>query len=201
VGYAQRRRSDWDLGRALTHGGGITFKPPGRYPGGDGRHGGDQPRRSLFDTGRPMLSFRKSYLVWAAPLLFLVLAGGCGGSGPTIVPVTGTLTYKGKPVTNARIDFMPDNGRPSWGATDEEGRFKLNYDREHDGAVVGKHKVWVKMVQSRPTTKAEQEAAIMGKKLPMSRDVAAFFDKYGEKNSKVEVVIDKSTKELKLDWD
>src|SRR5437870_5117851 len=103
-----------------------------------------------------MLSLRKRFLSWGA--LLVVAITGCGDSGPTIVPVTGTLTYKGKPVTNAVVDFMPENGRPSWGATDADGRFKLNYDREHDGVLVGKHKVWVKM---RPTTPAETEAVMM----------------------------------------
>jgi hypothetical protein len=146
-----------------------------------------------------MLSLRKCCLLWAAPLLFVAFAG-CGTS-PTLVPVTGILTHGGKPVPNAGIRFVPENGRPSTGQTDEEGRFTLNYDREHDGAVVGKHKVWVTKLATRPTTKAEQEAAIRGKKLPMSREMAAFFDKYGQDKSNVEVVIDKNTRELKLDWD
>jgi hypothetical protein len=108
------------------------------------------------------------------------------------------LTYKGKPVTNAYVDFIPEQGRPSWGQTDEQGRFKLNYDREHDGAVVGKHKVSVRM---RPTTTAEQEAVMMGKKSPLSKEMADFFDKYSLANSKKEVVIEKDTNDLKLDWD
>jgi hypothetical protein len=130
-----------------------------------------------------------------------VTLGGCGDSGPTIVPVSGILTYKGKPVTNATLFFSPDKGRPSTGTTDEEGRFTLAYDTEHDGAIIAKHHVWVKMRATRPTTRAQQEAAIMGKKPPMSQDMAGFFDKYGEKKSKIEVAIEKSTPELKFDWD
>lgn len=148
-------------------------------------------------TGIPMLSFRKPFIPWAVPLLCVALAG-CGDSGPTIVPVSGTLTYKGKPVANARVDFTPEHGRPSWGATDEEGHFTLNYDRGHDGAIVGKHTV---SVAKRPTTPKEQEAVMMGKKMPMSKEMATFFEKYGGRNSKVEVVIDKNTREVKLDWD
>jgi hypothetical protein len=150
-----------------------------------------------------MLSFRTHGLCWAALLLVVALAG-CGPSGPTIVPVTGTLTHKGHPVANALVFFLPENGngRPSQGQTDAEGRFKLSYTNEKDGVMVGKHKVWVTSRQtSRPTTAKEQEAAIMGKRPPVARDMAAFFDKYGQKNSTVEVVIDKNTKELKLDWD
>jgi hypothetical protein len=141
-----------------------------------------------------MLRIRKLILPWAAPLLLVALAG-CG-AGPRIVKVRGTLTYKGVPVKHAYVDFTPEHGRPSWGQTDEEGRFTLNYDSKQDGAVVGKHKVSVRL---RPTTAAEQEAVMKGKRPPQSREMAAFFDKYGVNSSKTEVTIDKSTTDLKLD--
>jgi hypothetical protein len=147
-----------------------------------------------------MLSLCKRYLPWAAPL-FITTFFGCGDGGPTIVPVSGVLTHNGKPVANATIFFEPEPGRPSTGSTDEEGRFTLVYDAQHDGAIVGKHRVWVKMRPGRPTTRAQQQAAIMGKRPPMSPEMAAFFDKYGEKKSKVEIVIQKNMPELKLDWD
>src|SRR5260370_34422601 len=120
-----------------------------------------------------MLSFRK-YGTRCAALFLVVAFVGCGDSGPAIVPVTGTLTYKGHPVTNALVFFVPEdgNGRPSQGPTDAEGRFKVSYTNAKDGVLVGKHKVWVK---ARPTTRAEQEATMMGKKLPMARDMTAFF--------------------------
>jgi hypothetical protein len=131
-------------------------------------------------------------------LLLLVAVVGCD-SGPKIVPVSGSLAHKGKPVANAYIDFVPENGgRPSWGLTDEEGYFKLNYDRDHDGAIAGKHQV---SIRPRPSTVKEQEAIMKGKKMPQSKEMAAFFDKYSAKNSTVEVVIDKNATDLKLDWD
>ncbi len=147
-----------------------------------------------------MLSFRK-YGTRCAALFLVVAFVGCGDSGPTIVPVTGTLTYKGHPVANTYIFFMlaDGSGRPSQGPTDADGRFKLSYTNEKDGVVVGKHKVWIG--RPRPTTRAEQEAAMMGKKLPLARDMAALLEKYGQGNSKVEVVVDKNTRDLKLDWD
>lgn len=147
------------------------------------------------------MPLRTHGLPWAV-LLLLAACVGCGGSGPTIVPVTGTLTYKGKPVPNALVFFLPENGRPSQGPTDAEGHFKLSYTNEKDGAVVGKHKVWVSSRQTtKPTTKAEQEAAIMGKKLPLARDMTAFFEKYSQKNSTKEYVVEKNTREINLDWD
>jgi hypothetical protein len=143
-----------------------------------------------------MLSVRNS-APWAVPVLLVALAG-CSDSGPKVVRVTGTLTYKGQPVTNAYLTFRPENGRQSWAQTDEQGRFKVNYDRQQDGAVVGRHRVWVKV---RPTTPAEQEAVELGKRLPMAKEMAAFFDKYSAENSKFEVDITPETKDLKLDLD
>jgi hypothetical protein len=116
------------------------------------------------------------------------------------VPVTGTLTYKGKPVANTEIHFSPVSGdRPSWGLTDNEGRFELEYEYKVKGAITGRHKVAVK-ARPVPTTYAEQQAAIAGKPLPVSKDMAVFFNKYGADKSKVEIDIEKST-DLKLDWD
>jgi hypothetical protein len=143
-----------------------------------------------------MPSIRKAFLAWALPLLLLGVTG-CGG-GPGVVKVNGTLTYKGKPVTNAYIDFMPQQGRPSWGQTDGDGRFVLEYDSQYKGAVVGKHKVSVRM---KPQTAAEQEAVMMGKNPPMSKEMATFFEKYNAQNSKLEVTIDRGVGDLKLDLD
>jgi hypothetical protein len=144
-----------------------------------------------------MFSFREHWFQCAAPFLFVVLSG-CGGSGPKIVPVAGTLTHKGKPVANAVVHFTPEHGRPSSGVTDEEGHFTLKYDAAHDGTEAGKNIVSLK---ARPSTVKEQEAVMMGKKMPMSRDMASFFEKYSPGNSKYEVTIDKGTSDLKLELD
>jgi hypothetical protein len=143
-----------------------------------------------------MSSAGKLFLPWGIPLVLIALAG-CG-DGPRIVNVTGTLTYKGKPVTNAFLHFLPEHGRQSWAETDDHGRFKVNYDRHQDGAVVGKHKVWVEM---RPTTREQKEAVMSGKALSLSKDMRAFFDKYSQEKSTLEVQIDRSRSDLNLDLD
>jgi hypothetical protein len=142
-----------------------------------------------------MLSFRTPFHLGAALLLVGGLAG-CGG-GPGIVPVSGTLTYKGKPVTNAYVDFAPQPGRPSWGLTDEKGHFTLEYDRKHKGAVVGKHKV---SVRRGPVTAAAAEPGMPGEGT-LPREMVEFFAKYSAEHSTKEVTIDKNTREVKLDWD
>ena len=136
---------------------------------------------------------------WVTPLLLVALAG-CGG-GPSLVTVTGTLTHKGKPVPNAQINFTSVKGRPSQGFTDEEGHFTLEFARGQDGVLPGKHIVSLRPQPTRPTTRKEQEAAVKGKRPPMSGDMESFFEKYSAKNSKYEVVIDKNSTDLKIDLD
>lgn len=129
--------------------------------------------------------------------LLLISLTGCSKSGPVVVPVSGVLTFKGKPVTNAWIDFMPEGGRLSSGQTDDQGRFRLAYDPEKSGALVGKHKV---VLRPRPVTVADQEAVMRGKKQPMSKDMADMFEKYSPANSKLVVSVEKG-KDLKIDLD
>src|SRR5438067_1740402 len=68
---------------------------------------------------------------------------GCGPSGPDIVPVSGTVMRNGKPVPYVTVYFQPTSGRPSLGSCDAEGKFKLGYTREQDGAKVDTHSVYV----------------------------------------------------------
>jgi hypothetical protein len=143
-----------------------------------------------------MFSRNGAVLVGGACLIALSLTG-CGKSGPVIVPVNGVLTFKGKPVTNAWIDFMPEGGRMSSGKTDDKGHFELAYDAQKRGAIVGKHKV---ILRPRPVTVAEQEAVMQGKKQPMAKEMADMFEKYAPANSKLEVTVEKG-KELKIDLD
>jgi len=76
-------------------------------------------------------------------MLAVIALVGCGRDGPSIVPVEGRLTYNGKPVPNLRVYFQPTDGRVSWGDTDSQGKFRLDYDEDYDGAKVGNHKVYV----------------------------------------------------------
>jgi hypothetical protein len=125
------------------------------------------------------------------------LVAGCGGNN--VVAVSGTLTYKGKPVTNAYVNFVPDNnGRPSIGETDANGRFTLTYDPQTKGAQVGKHRVFV---MHNVAADAGQTGAVPGMAPKMSPEMAELFNKYSGEKSTVTVTIDKSTSDLKLDWD
>jgi hypothetical protein len=135
-------------------------------------------------------------LVVSAVAVACGLLTGCGGSN--VVAVSGTLTYKGKPVTNAIIHFVPDTGRPSMGETGADGRFTLTYDPQTKGAELGKHRVFV---MHNGAADANLPGAVPGVAPKMSSEMGEFFKKYSGEKSTVTVTIDKSTGDLKLDWD
>ncbi len=80
----------------------------------------------------------------AAPMLLLLTLSGCGGH-EGLAPVSGTITYKGKPVTKGEVNFVPEKGelRGAHGPIDEQGRYTLGTFEPGDGAYVGTHRVSV----------------------------------------------------------
>jgi len=51
---------------------------------------------------------------------------GCGGSTmPKVYPATGTVTWKGEPLADATVSFVPSVGAPSDGRTDAQGKFTI----------------------------------------------------------------------------
>ena len=79
--------------------------------------------------------------------LELLLAAGCGGGGPKIVPAAGQITIDGQPLSTGVagfIRFVPKDGRAATGAIDPQtGKFKLTTFKDDDGCLVGKHRVVV----------------------------------------------------------
>jgi hypothetical protein len=83
-------------------------------------------------------------LVFRSGCLFAVLAlvHGCGSNNPETMEVTGTVTLDGKPVPDAIVTFLPQDGRRSaTGSTDAGGSYSLATFELGDGAFPGKHGV------------------------------------------------------------
>lgn len=133
-----------------------------------------------------------SALVCCVPVLMFT---GC--DGVAVVPVSGTLTYKGKPVTNAFVTFQPEGGRPSTGATDKDGRFTLTYDPERKGAAVGKHRVYV---THNSLADANVRGAVPGMPTPLTPELKEMYTKFSPEKSVAEVTVERATDDLKLDW-
>jgi hypothetical protein len=131
-------------------------------------------------------------------VLLISCAGGCVQSGPEIVPIAGTVTYNGQPVPNVRIIFQPMPGRMSWGISDSNGRFTLEYDSDHKGAKVGTHTVYV--VDESAIT---DPTAILAGVKPQKRapETAQALAKYAPDKSTLTVEVKKADRgfQLKLD--
>jgi hypothetical protein len=87
--------------------------------------------------------------------IFVFMAGialaGCGDSGPRLTRVTGTVTYKGSPVRDGNISFVPEDGAEGAGGTlDAQGRYTLSTVKTGDGIRAGTYKVRVAAYQSPP---------------------------------------------------
>jgi hypothetical protein len=70
---------------------------------------------------------------------------GCGGSGgPALYAVKGTVTYNGKPLEGANVNFVPtaSGGQQAVGTTDAKGQYILS-TLGRPGAVLGEHMVTV----------------------------------------------------------
>jgi hypothetical protein len=77
-----------------------------------------------------------------APLLLAILAG-CGDSNLQLGKVSGKVTYKGRPVTAAKVTFFPERGPAATGLLDDQGRYELMTLKPGDGVMVGKNRVGV----------------------------------------------------------
>ncbi len=79
-------------------------------------------------------------------LVVFVTILGCGGSDmPDVAPVKGKVTWNGQPLKNATVNFMLKDGKgsSSTGTTNDGGEYELDYNRDHKGAMIGDHKVWI----------------------------------------------------------
>jgi hypothetical protein len=83
-----------------------------------------------------------------AMLLAAVAASGCSSERdpnlPDLVPVSGTITLDGTPLSNTTISFMPAPGTPGTvaaGATTPDGKYTLKSMHSGAGAAVGQYRV------------------------------------------------------------
>ena len=79
--------------------------------------------------------------------LFVCLLFGCGAAGPKTAIVRGTVTYKGKPVPNGTVTFIPASGHHATGDIRPDGSYTLTSFRPGDGAIPGTYKVIVVAMQ------------------------------------------------------
>ncbi len=87
-------------------------------------------------------------------LAALGFVAGCGGpasSGAKLVPVSGKVTYKGKPLAKGRVSLMPLKPGNTASGDIVDGAFKLSTYQRDDGAPPGQYKVSVTAWEKEPT--------------------------------------------------
>jgi hypothetical protein len=88
---------------------------------------------------------------YCSSLVCLALLVGCTGGGPPTHAVSGKITYKGNPVADAQIGFVPVDTtgevKPARGQTDAGGNYTVNTylgpGNDVGGAMAGSFKVTV----------------------------------------------------------
>jgi hypothetical protein len=83
---------------------------------------------------------------WVHTIMALSIAGylGCSQKAGDLGRVTGRVTLDGKPVQGVFILFQPEGRKASYSWLDAEGKFVLQYNVAHSGAVVGNQKIQLK---------------------------------------------------------
>jgi hypothetical protein len=94
-------------------------------------------------TGFILTNKLNRYFGFAA-LLLTLLSVGCGRSEVELGSVSGRVTLDEKPLSGIFIIFQPEKGRPALAILDKDGKFTLQYNVHHSGALVGKQDVYLK---------------------------------------------------------
>lgn len=135
---------------------------------------------------------------WCSLILLSLGCAGCGGGGPPLAKVSGKVTCQGQPVAKLVVHFVPQGAHESWGGTDNDGVYHLHYDRQRDGAVIGKHNVWVEVRPSNP----KEDHALQAGTLKLHSALEQILAKYGNAQApalSVEVREDNQVVDLALD--
>jgi len=107
-------------------------------------------------------------------LVLLPCLVGCSSDDPDAklgrprrVPVTGVVTFKGRPIADADVTFTNETANTTGtGRTDSEGQFALTTFRDRDGAVPGAQKVAIRRVDVVNKTPANVDVSAGGVGLP-----------------------------------
>jgi hypothetical protein len=140
--------------------------------------------RQSFNRARRVL-----FIVVSAWLVVPGCGGGDSGNLPT-APVSGTLSVEGKPVAAGAIHFHPQKGQAASGIV-KDGKFTLTTYNDGDGAIVGKHRVALEVVEEVPTADGDTTTkSLLPKKFssPDSSGIELEIPAAGRPNLQINVV-------------
>jgi hypothetical protein len=83
-------------------------------------------------------------LFWSVLTLFVVFSiNGCGDKLPQRVPVSGHVTFDGKPLETGSLFILTPGQRSSYAKIGPGGKFSVTTFTENDGLMTGKHQIAV----------------------------------------------------------
>lgn len=92
----------------------------------------------------------------AALAVLALLPAGCGQK-TKLGRVSGRVTYKGQPVPNGAITFLPDpSGPPATAPIQPDGTYTLQTPDVGEGALVGQHAVMIMALRVGPAMGPEE---------------------------------------------
>ena len=108
-----------------------------------------------------LVRLRRLALLSAATFVF---GFGCSpGNGLNLAKVRGKVTYKGEPVKNGTVFFMPDEskgtvGPPAVGSITSDGSYIMSTESAGDGVIVGSHKIGITGLEEKPVSSGSAAA-------------------------------------------
>lgn len=118
----------------------------------------------MFDVILPMNRFAAAALpvfsrefharilsIFVLPIILVAISGEMGCKKQqlhTIVPVSGTVMYNGKPLQFGTIMFQPEAGQFATGTIQADGTFQMKIPGEGNGAAVGKNSVCISCLEN-----------------------------------------------------
>ncbi len=94
------------------------------------------------------------------------MVSGCGGSGLKLQPVSGKVTFAGKPVAYGTIDFVPDTARGTKGPAGTAEIINGVFDTRKQngrGVIAGPHIVRITGYEEKPVGSTDETVASTSK--------------------------------------
>jgi hypothetical protein len=124
----------------------------------------------------------------------LALFGCAKKGGLETAPVTGKVTYKGKPLPNGTVMFVPGEGPAATGEIAADGTYHLTTYAPNDGAVLGKHKISITALADMSNLLPEQRNPLPPSLIPdkfMSHDSSGLTAEVARGNNEVNLDLGK----------
>lgn len=117
----------------------------------------------------------------------ILIAVGCSSGGENTYPVSGKVTFQGKPVTQGQVIFYPGSGRSALGVINSDGIYSLTTSENSDGAIPGTYRVTIdatKTIGGQPEPKSlEEELSGVGQRMDSSRLLRLVPKKYSRRET------------------